>query len=95
MPEEAAPKFHQQFCDRDGARHPDDHPTEAGNPVGCGAPLPEGVYSDSWLEQADENAPVVRVHGRFAPGGHICERCDTTYHPNVGERMKAVAAENA
>lgn len=88
-----------QFCDRDGARHQsvknDKDEVVEGHPVGCGALLPEGSYSDSWIELADpddETSPRVRKHGRFFMGDYKCSKCGTIYHSSIAERMKATAA---
>lgn len=77
-----------QFCDRDGARGAD------GNPIGCGARLPDGSYTDSWVELSDpddQSSAQLRKHGRFIVGGHECERCSTMYHSSIAERMQASA----
>jgi len=70
------------FCDANGARHSADHATEAGNPLGCGEPLPEGAFAASWIENhanKDQDDFYVRVHGIVVPGGYICPQCKTKY----------------
>jgi hypothetical protein len=75
-----------EFCDAHGARHPDDHPTEAGNPKGCGVPLPEGAFDGSWIENhplEDGSDFYVRVHGRIVPGGWTCSGCGAKYRSEL------------